>query len=65
VTNLIPIPPFEGEYLIRQIGNRRSWRPCEVIAVSYKESGGSKFIIITENDDGDLYVDDAEAVRRD
>jgi hypothetical protein len=64
-TNTISIEPFEAEYAVRQMGGGTKWYPCQVVGVAYDgrhEPG--EFVILTEDENGNLYTGSASKVRR-
>ncbi|MER8958693.1 hypothetical protein [Mesorhizobium sp. M0701] len=65
-TNAISMQPFEAVYAVRQMGGGEHWLPCTVVGVMPPESvaGYGKFLILTEDEDGVLTVDVADAVTR-
>ncbi|RUW71027.1 MULTISPECIES: hypothetical protein [unclassified Mesorhizobium] len=62
----ISIEPFEAEYKTKIMGGKDRWSPCQVIGVSVDGVHGSqsRFITIVEDEDGNLWPDTAELVRR-
>lgn len=64
--NTLPITPFNGEYLTKIAGGPDQWRPCEVVGVLTPDGPAAwgKFVVLVEDDDGTLYTDAVDAVRR-
>ncbi|WP_155256218.1 hypothetical protein [Mesorhizobium loti] len=64
-SNVISIEPFEAEYAVRQMGGGEKWYSCRVVGIaddSPHDSG--RFLIITDDEDGNLYTGSANKVRR-
>lgn len=64
--NTIPIQPFKGEHPRKVQGEPESWQPCEVVGILTPDGPAAygKFAIVIEDEDGLLYVDAVDVVRR-
>lgn len=59
-----PIQPFKAEFPVSDISGAKSWQACEVVAVTNDVTGHGQFTIIVEDDDGALWTQTVESVRR-
>ncbi len=63
--NAIPVPPYEAEYRVRYTSGKTEWLPCEVVGVDVPDAwGDGKFVIVTEDEDGNSYSGITDVIRR-
>lgn len=59
-----PIMPFAAEVSFTDNSGAKSWRACEVVAISNNSMGHGQFTILVEDDDGMLRPQTVYSVRR-
>ncbi|MGB3501857.1 MAG: hypothetical protein WBA44_09550 [Mesorhizobium sp.] len=58
--------PAEREVRIANIGGdvKREWQPCTVIGIDGRARNELRYLIEIETDDGEVYLDSVDYVRR-
>lgn len=59
-----PIMPFKAEFIANTGPGAIRFRPCEVVAVSNEFTGHGQFTILVEDEDGMLWTQTVDSVRR-